>query len=373
MKKNHFSISFILLLFLITGCQKNLNNPSEKLNSNLEANENSTKVPQSLKDFHQVNLISDLADFNPARVDTRLNNAWGLSSSPTGIIWISSSGGGNSFVVNKEGVQAIAPVNIPSPSDLTGGGQPTGQVFNSSTGFKLPNGNAARFIFAGAEGTISGWNGGTTAIRKINKSPNSFYSGLAIATDAGNTFLYAADFAQGKIDVFDTGWNEVSKPFWDANLPAGYSPFNIQAIGNQLYVMYAKVGPDGDEVHSPGTGVVDIYNTDGSLNKRLVTNGQLNAPWGVAKAPKSFWGSEFDNTPGDAILIGNFGDGRINAYSSEGTFLGQLRAHGEPIVIDGLWGIMFAPSTATTVDPNRLYFAAGPADETHGLFGYIIK
>lgn len=371
MKKIQSSLSIILLFFLITGCQKNINTPSEKLNADLAANGHSAKVPQSLKDFQQVNLIADVADYNAARVDTRLVNAWGLSSSPGGTIWISSNGGGNSFVVNKEGGQAINPPTIPSAGASTGG-HPTGQVFNGTSGFKLPNGNPARFIFCGDDGVISGWNGGAAAIKKIDNSSAAAYFGLAIAADGANTFLYAANFAQRKIDVFDKDWNMVSKPFWDADLPEDYSPFNIQAIGNKLYVLYAKINADGEEIHHPGFGVVDIFNTDGTLDKRFVTYAQLNSPWGIAKAPKSFWG-EFDNTPSDAILIGNFGDGRINAYSSDGIFLGQLRAHGEPIVIDGLWAIMFAPPTATTVDPNRLYFAAGPADETHGLFGYIIK
>ena len=133
--------------------------------------------------------------------------------------------------------------------------------------------------------------------------------------------------------------------------------------------MYAKIGSDGDEIAHPGFGIVDIYNPDGSLVKRFVSHGQLNAPWGVAWAPASFFG---DNGQ-PAILIGNFGDGHINAFSENGDFLGQLRAHGEPIEIEGLWGIAFAPETSTFIPHNRLYFAAGPDDETHGLFGYLTK
>lgn len=373
MKKIKVSFSFILLLLLITGCQKNIDKPvAANSAADLAANTHSTKVPQSLKDFTQVNLIADVADYNPLRVDARLINGWGLSSSPGGTFWISSERGGNSFVVNKEGGQGLNPPAIPSPTATTGG-HPTGQVFNGTSGFKLPNGNPARFIFCGDDGVISGWNGGAAAIKKIDNSSTAAYFGLAIAADGANTFIYAANFAERKIDVFDKDWNAVNKFFWDADLPADYSPFNIQAIGNKLYVMYAKINADGEEIHHPGFGIVDIYNTDGTLDKRFVSNGQLNSPWGVAKAPASFFGTEFENIPNDIILIGNFGDGRINAYSSDGTFLGQLRAHSEPIVIDGLWAIMFAPPTATAVDPNRLYFAAGPAEETHGLFGYLIK
>jgi uncharacterized protein (TIGR03118 family) len=132
--------------------------------------------------------------------------------------------------------------------------------------------------------------------------------------------------------------------------------------------MYAKVGPDGDEIHHPGFGIVDIYNPDGHFVKRFVSNGQLNSPWGVAKAPAGFFGDSGQ----ESILIGNFGDGHINAYNMDGEFLGQLRSHGNPIVIDGLWAITFPPTTST-IDPGRLYFSAGPDDEEDGLFGYIKK
>jgi uncharacterized protein (TIGR03118 family) len=157
----------------------------------------------------------------------------------------------------------------------------------------------------------------------------------------------------------------------DPGLPSGYSPFNIQAIDNKLYVMYAKVGADGEEEVGQGKGYVDIFNTDGTLDRRFISNGQLNAPWGVTKAPAEFWGPDAPGT--NVILVGNFGDGHINAYSSDGNFLGQLRASGNPIVIEGLWGIEFAPSTSTAIPHNRLYFAAGPDDEEEGLFGYIRK
>ncbi len=159
--------------------------------------------------------------------------------------------------------------------------------------------------------------------------------------------------------------------FTDPSLPAGYAPFNIQAIGDKLYVMYAKVGV-GAEEPGPGNGYVSIFNTDGTFVERFVSRGQLNAPWGVAKAPAGFWG-EGEENPENAILIGNFGDGRINAFDADGNFLGQLRMHGNPIVIEGLWAIMFAPASATAIDPNKLFFAAGPGGEEHGLFGYIHK
>jgi uncharacterized protein (TIGR03118 family) len=368
-------ITLIALLFNF-GCRKDLQKISDQslLPANLSSE--STKIPQSLKDFTVVDLIRDTNEGDTARIEPALVNAWGLTfsspnSSGNSIAWISAEVTGKSIVANKDGAQVLPPVSIPSPSATTGG-HPTGAVTNASTDFKLPNGNPARFIFAGDDGVISGWNGGTAAVRAVNNSATASYFGLAIAHDGTNNFLYAANFSAGKIDVFNGTWGMVTKSFTDPNLPASYSPFNIQAIDNQLYVMYAKVGADGSEIHHEGFGIVDVYNPDGSFVKRFISNGQLNSPWGIAKAPAGFYGSQFGSIA-NTYLVGNFGDGRINAYSWDGTFLGQLRASGNPIVIEGLWALSFAPTAATAIDPNRLYFTAGPGDETHGLFGYIIK
>ena len=306
-------------------------------------------------------------EYDPVRIDPLLINGWGIAFSPGGTIWISAQGTGVSVVYNKDGNQQLAPVSIPSPGAATGG-NPTGQVFNGGAGFRLPNGNPARFIFDGLDGVVSGWNGGTAAIRMIH-SPGSVFTGMAIARDGNNDFIYLANFSQGRIDVYDTAWHLVNKPFMDPNIPAGFAPFNIQTVDGKLYVIYAKqaIGPAES---GPGLGFVSIFNPDGSFVKRFVSRGQLNAPWGVAKAPPSFWG---DSPMTNVILVGNFGDGRINAFDENGNFLGQLRAHGEPIVIERLWAISFAPTTATTINPNWLYFAAGPDDEVDGLFGYITK
>lgn len=327
--------------------------------------------PQQLKDFTQVNLVGDNDEHNPAHTDPNLVNGWGISFPASGPAWVSTEGTGKSLVLNGDGTPvAISPVRIPGAGAATVG-HPTGQVFNSTTDFKLPNGNPARFIFAGADGVIAGWNGGSTAIKKVDDSPDASYLGIALANDHGNNFLYVANFAEKKIDVYDKNWAEVSKPFTDPDLPSDYSPFNIQNIGGRLFVMYSKLGDDGDEVVSPGNGYVDIYSPDGSLVRRFISRGQLNAPWGVAKAPAGFWGE--GSSTSDVYLVGNFGDGHINAYADNGNFLGQLREHGNPIEIEGLWGIAFAPSTSTALNHNWLFFAAGPGDEVHGLFGYIKK
>lgn len=357
----------VALLLMAMGCQKSI----DKMSGPAEEVAGKSIAPQELKDFVQVNLVGDNDEYSPAHIDANLVNGWGITFPTSGPAWVSAEATGKSVIYTGDGsTVSISPVSIPGAGTSTVG-HPTGIVFNSSSDFKLPNGNAARFIFAGADGVITGWNTGNAAIKMVDDSPDASYLGIALASDGGNNFLYVANFAESKIDVYDKNWAEVSKQFTDPNLPSDYSPFNIQNVDGKLFVMYAKLGADGDEVVSPGNGYVDIYNPDGSLMKRFISRGQLNAPWGVAKAPTGFWGEGSETT--NAILVGNFGDGHINAYNSDGAFLGQLRAHGNPIEIEGLWGISFAPATSTSINHNWLYFAAGPDDEQHGLFGYIKK
>jgi uncharacterized protein (TIGR03118 family) len=357
------SLFLFFFLILSPGCQK----IQDELNHH-----NNNTPPQVAGSFKQVNLVANNSVYGAVRIDPALINAWGIAFSGGGTAWLGSQGAGVSTVYDKEGAQVLAPVNIPSAGPTKG--NPTGIVFNSSnTDFILSNGQVARFLFVGVDGILSGWNGaaGSNALLIKNNSATSAYTGLAIANNKGENFLYAANFRIGKIDVFNRLFNIVTdKPFNDPFLPAGYSPFNIQAIGDLLYVTYAKVGPDGRDEKGVGNGVVDVYDTGGNLVKRFASKGKLNSPWGVAQAPASFFPEAI---PGGAILIGNFGDGRINAYRMDGTFLGQLSKSGDPIEIEGLWAITFAPPTATAIDPNRLYFAAGPNDEEDGLFGYLIK
>lgn len=335
------------------------------------------KDPKSLKDLTQVNLVANNDEYGAAHIDPTFLNAWGIAFNGNGAIaWVNAQEGHFSGLYNQEGVQnAGRPfVNIPSPVSATGG-NPTGIVFsNIANEFTIPPGPnttntnpaAATFIFAGIDGVLSAWNGTyTNAAYRVFAHEGAAYTGLAKGNSGGSNFIYLANFASGHIETYNKDWAPVSMTFTDPDLPAGYAPFNIQNVGGKLYVMYAKVGPDGDEVHHEGFGIVDIYNPDGSFIQRFVSNGQLNAPWGIAMAPAGFLSPESQ----PVILIGNFGDGRINAYNMNGDFLGQLRAHGNPIVIEGLWAITFPPGGAT----NRLYFAAGPDDEQDGLFGYITK
>ncbi|HEY6899913.1 MAG TPA: TIGR03118 family protein [Puia sp.] len=346
---------------------------------------------KDLRDFQQVNLVANNGEYGAKLTDTTLINAWGLAFSSNGIAWVNAQAGHVSELYTAEGAIVRAPVKIPSPAD-TVGGLPTGIVFSGGKGFKISNGQAASFLFVGVDGVLSGWNGAanTRALRIKNNSATSAYTGLAIASNAGANYIYAANFRTGKIDVWDTTFASVSMQFRDPALPAGYAPFNIQAVGAWLYVTYAKVGPDGEDQAGPGNGFVDVFGTDGSFVKRFATRGSLNSPWGVAMAPAGFLQS--NNMMGDdsghdkgnkghddfdasqpVILVGNFGDGRINVYTLDGRYQGQLQSHNKTIVIDGLWALSFPPSTATTIDPDRLYFTAGPDDEKDGLFGYLIK
>ena len=329
---------------------------------------------QILSKYQQTNLVANKSGYGMAKIDSTLINAWGIAFGPSGIAWVNANGTGFSNLYNQMGTTVRAGVKIPG-IELSKGdkGKPTGLVYNNTTDFKLPNGKPAIFIFVSEDGSISGWNGGNDAIITKDESLNAIYKGVALAGDGGQNFLYAANFKTKQIDVFDNNFNKVSKPFTDPMLPNDYAPFNIQNIDNKLYVLYAKkIGDATDETPGAGNGFVDIYTPNGVLLNRLISNGALNAPWGVTKAPAVFF-DDRDNSNGDMILVGNFGDGKINVYNLHGDFKGALKSHGSPIVIPGLWAISFAPSTAISNDPGKLFFAAGPAEEADGLFGYLEK
>lgn len=318
------------------------------------------------QDFQDVRLVASKSSYGASRVDPNFINGWGIAFSPTGNVWISSEGSGTTVIYDKTGAQVLNAVTIPSGTANTGGAA-SGQVFNSTSDFIIPGSTAAKFIFAGTDGVISAWAGGGGAVKVVNNSAAGAYTGITIAADAGNNYIYAATFKANKIDVYDKNFTAVSKTFTDPNLPAGYAPFNVQNVGGNLYVAYAKVDEaTGDETKGAGFGFVDIYNPNGTLVKRFASQGSLNAPWGVTMAPDGF----IKNTSG-IVLIGNFGDGRINAFDSNGNLLGPLMLSSGPFQIDGLWGIGFAPSTATGVNQNWLFYAAGPNDEGDGIFGYL--
>ena len=327
----------------------------------------------------QTNLVSDDIQFAPAQVqDPNLVNPWGLAASPTGTWWVANEGTVTStmYDTSKPHV-SVAPLLVNIPHD-----SPTGIVFNSGTGFKVSeNGKTgpSTFLFANADGTISGWNpqvdGNHAMIGATN--PGALYLGLATATDAhGKTRLYAADFAKGTIDVYDQNFQFVknlSGKFTDAQLPGNYHPFNIQAINNRLYVEYAPADQVLAGKSGLGEGAVDVYNADGQLQEHLIRQGQLNQPWAIAMAPSNF--GSFSND----LLVGNFGDGHINAFDPKnGHFVGELNdANGQPIAITHLWGLAFG-NGGEAGPKNTLYFTAGlsshlaPSDAPfHGLFGSL--
>jgi uncharacterized protein (TIGR03118 family) len=317
--------------------------------------------------YIQHNLVSDIAGMADS-TDTHLVNPWGISESTGSPFWLSNQGSATSTVYNGSGVASTTVVTIPNGAtkqSLTG---PTGQVQNSSTGFVLSNGKASSFIFDTQDGTISAWNGGTTATVMVdNSSQGAIYTGLAI--NAAGPTLYAANFNSGKIDVFDTNFHATtaSGGFTDPNLPTGYAPYNIWNLGGKLYVTYALQNSSKNEpVAATGNGLVDVFDTNGNLLQRLVSNGPLNAPWGVAIAPASF------GAFGGDLLVGNFADGLINAFNlTTGASLGSLKGQsGTPIAIPGLWALIFG-NGKNGGDVNTLYFAAGIQNQAHGLLGSI--
>ena len=224
------------------------------------------------------------------------------------------------------------------------------------------------FLFDTEDGAISGWNAGTAAVKLVdNGASSAVYKGLAIASTGGADFLYATNFRSGKVEAYDTSFNLVNQ-FTDPGLPAGYAPFGIQTINGLLYVTFAlQNGAKHDDVPGAGNGYVDVFNPNGTLAGQLISRGHLNSPWGLAVAPAGF------GTLGGDLIVGNFGDGWINAYNlSTGAYVGTFKTSaGSPIAIDGLWGLMFG-NGGSAGPTGTLYFTAGPNGETHGLFGTLV-
>jgi uncharacterized protein (TIGR03118 family) len=315
--------------------------------------------------YKQRNLVSDIPGV--ARItDPNLVNPWGMSAGPATPVWVADNGTDVSTLYSGA-IHHSIPVTLPLVVGIPGGA-PTGTVFNPTSGFTLMNGAPARFIFDSEAGTITAWNGGTQA-QTVHTTPGAIYKGLALASEGNATLLYAANFHAGTIDVFNDTFAPTTVPggFVDANLPAGFAPFNVQEIAGRLVVAYAKQDAEAeDEVAGAGLGYVDVFDTSGHLIKRLISQGNLNAPWGLALAPRHFGPFSGD------LLVGNFGDGAINAYDPRtGSFEGTLtNRDGNPIAIDGLWALRFGNGVIGT--PQTLLFTAGIADEEHGLFGEIV-
>jgi uncharacterized protein (TIGR03118 family) len=331
--------------------------------------------------YKQTNLVSDDTTTIPAEnADANLVNPWGLARSTTGPFWVANNGTGLATAYNSSGVAQSVLVTIPSAGDGSSQGTPSGEVANNGGGFKVSLNKTAgvsQFIFATEDGTISGWSptvSADTAIKVVdNSSSFAVYKGLAMATTPnGLPQLYAANFRTGGIDVFADNFNQLSMEqgtFTDPHLPRGYAPFGIFNYHGDLMVTYAKQDSTRtNNVAGKGDGFVDLYTTNGTLIQRVASRGKLNSPWGMAIAPSGF--GRFSND----LLIGNFGDGHINAFKQVGrrfVFQGQLQtSKNHALVIDGLWSLVFG-NDGQAGSSKSLFFTSGPNSEADGLFGVL--
>jgi uncharacterized protein (TIGR03118 family) len=320
--------------------------------------------------FTVTNLVTNDQTANPAKItDAALVNAWGISHSSGSPFWVSDNGMHLSTLYMVDPITNTTSKFAPLPQvSIPGDGSVTGQAFANVAG----SFNSNTFLFVSEDGTISGWRNtlGTQAEILQSPSPDNVYKGTTLDTTGGHSYLLSANFHAGKIDVFKgvSGSPDLAGNFTDPGLPANYAPFNIQILGGKVYVTYALQGAGNDEQHGAGLGIVSVFDANGNFIARIANNGgTLNAPWGLAIAP-SGWGK----FAGD-LLVGNFGDGRINVFDQTKTdaFLGQLSdASSQPIVIDGLWGLI-PGNNGNAGSSQNIYFSAGPNDEKNGLFGAI--
>jgi uncharacterized protein (TIGR03118 family) len=326
-----------------------------------------TAVSARADTYSWTNFQSDIPGV-AQHVDPNLVNPWGMSVSGNGTIWVSDNGTGVSTLYRQDGTAAPLVVEIPTAARNRGTGNPTGQVFNGTPFFQVTkNGNSAPafFIFVSEDGSISGWNptlDGTHAIIAVDNGTNhgvnrAIYKGATLGVADGHNFLYATDFHTGKVHTFDENFHQVNpNGFVDPNLPADYAPFGIRNFNNEIFVTYAKQDHRReDDVACAGCGFVNVFDTSGNFLRRLISNGNLNAPWGLALVE------------GDELWVGNFGDGLINNYDPvSGNFIETLmRADGTPLQFDGLWDLLTLG--------DGVFFTAGIADEEHGLFGLITE
>jgi len=330
---------------------------------NNNQNDAGVDAPPAAQHVAQTNLFADTSSGGASKVDPNLVNAWGLAFGPTGIAWVSDNGTG---VLSLYSPGASAPeslvVTIPVPSGAQGPAAPTGQVFNSTSGFM-----GDLFIVSTEDGTIAGWQSGTNAVLRVDQSSvGAIYKGLAIVPSSP-PILVAANFESGKIDVFDASYQPMptaAYTLWtDPSIPQGFAPFNVAAIGDAVVVAYAMQDANKeDDVKGAGHGAISVFEQNGTLRKSLVaTGGVLDSPWALVQSKNGFAG-----IPNGALVVGDFGDGKVHAFDmGTGALLTTLTtSSGAPLAIDGLWALELASD-------GKLYFTAGPNDEANGLFGYL--
>ena len=334
----------------------------------------------SANNYKQTNLVADTSSVTPApaHVDANLINPWGIAFFPGGPFWISDNNSGFSTLYDQTGMLQ-GTFTIPPPAGSSAAATPTGIVANlSQTGF-IVGGQSSLFIFATEDGTISGWNGGANVILAVDNSmggAGAVYKGLAMIANNGANFLLATNFRSGKVEVYDSNFKltNLSGTFNDPNLPAGYAPFGIHVITNaknqtNIYVTYAlQDAAKHDPIHAAGDGLVDIFDTNGNMIQTFVMQGDMhtNAPWGIVIPPAGFGAFAGD------VLVGNFGDGVLNAYTPAGTFIDSVRDAGGNVITNlSLWDLVFGGGGAAG-DANTLYLTAGGMAEMHGLFASLV-
>jgi uncharacterized protein (TIGR03118 family) len=341
--------------------------------------------PVFAQHYTQTNLVSSIPGLgtNPTNpLDPQLVNSWGLARSTTSPWWVADNGTGVATIYNGAGTKQGLVVTIPPPQGQAGPSKPTGVVFNGTSDFLLSNGKPATFIFVTEDGTISGWNGGTTAELIPGSSKDAVYKGCTIAELNGLHYLYVANFHSGEIEVYDGTFQRVvpkGKSFvaddgndddhTGFNGAPRFAPFNVQAIGTNVYVAYAKQDDEKeDDVPGAGLGAVIVFDAAGRRLRRLQGGFWFNAPWGIAMAPGEF--GEFSH----ALLVGMFGSGQIAGFNPiDGSFLGLMKQPDDStLIIRGLWALGFGASNANSGPYNTLFFTAGPNDENDGLFGTLV-
>ena len=350
-----------------SACNKNMEQKLDPANAN-QSTRDLGIVALPIGNVEAIGLVQDAPGLGAQRTDSLLVNAWGIDFSPREAVWIASNHKGLSVVYNPLGYHLTAPVDIPL-NGVHFGSSPTGVVYNREGGFIIPGAmEPSKFLFSTEDGIIAAWGSGDTTVTVADRSAQgAVYKGIAIGAVGGTEYVYATDFHNGRVDVFDRLFRYVSMPFKDDKMPQGFAPFNIKSIEGKLYVTYAMQDADRhDDVAGAGNGYIDIFNMDGSLYKRFATQGALNSPWGMVETESQ--------GRAEHLLVGNFGDGHVNVYTTDGNYLGQLANQSKLLVIPGLWALAFDEGAEKEYEHDGgglLYFTAGPDKESHGLFGYL--